>query len=123
MGVSRTSVHEKSRSRRRPGATPAYFLGDALGSVRQLANASGAVTLTRSYQPYGTVLSSAGTGTSNYAFAGEWQDATGLIHLRARYYGSSVGTLHHGGYVGGRLPPTADAESVELYQWESGQPQ
>ena len=38
-----------------------YFLGDVLGSVRQLASASGAVTLARSYQPYGSVMSSVGT--------------------------------------------------------------
>ncbi len=30
-------------------AIPAYFLGDALGSVRQLANGSGSVTLAKSY--------------------------------------------------------------------------
>jgi YD repeat-containing protein len=35
------------------GATPSYFLSDALGSVRQLTNSSGGVTLAKSYQPYG----------------------------------------------------------------------
>jgi len=65
--------------------TPSYFLGDALGSVRQLTSITGMVTLARSYQPYGNVLSSAGSGASSYAFAGEWQDATNLLHLRARY--------------------------------------
>ncbi|MEK7784491.1 MAG: hypothetical protein AAB658_03555, partial [Chloroflexota bacterium] len=35
-----------------------YFLGDALGSVRQLVSANGAVTLTRSYEPYGSGLTS-----------------------------------------------------------------
>ncbi|MCS7001096.1 MAG: RHS repeat-associated core domain-containing protein, partial [Candidatus Kapabacteria bacterium] len=68
-----------------------YHLPDALGSVRQLANAGGAVTLARSYEPYGTVLTSAGTGTTNYNFTGEWRDVTGLIHLRARYYGPQWG--------------------------------
>jgi RHS repeat-associated protein len=63
-----------------------YFSPDALGSVRQLTSGSNSVTLTRSYQPYGTVLSSTGAGTTSYSFVGEWQDATSLIHLRARYY-------------------------------------
>jgi RHS repeat-associated protein len=63
-----------------------YFSPDALGSVRQLTSASNSVTLARSYQPYGTVLSSTGAGTTSYSFVGEWQDATSLIHLRARYY-------------------------------------
>jgi len=56
-----------------------------------LANANGAVTLAKSYQPYGSVLSSAGTGTSMYGFTGEQTDATNLIFLRARYYGSGQG--------------------------------
>ena len=37
----------------------AYFLGDALGSVRHLVDANGQVTLARSYEPYGDVLTSA----------------------------------------------------------------
>ena len=69
----------------------AYHLPDALGSVRQLANASGAVTLTRSYEPFGSTLSSAGGGTTAFQFAGEARDASGLIYLRARYYASSQG--------------------------------
>jgi RHS repeat-associated protein len=56
-----------------------------------LANASGAVTLARSYQPYGSVMSSVGTGTTNYDFTGEWRDNTGLLHLRARYLSTQVG--------------------------------
>jgi RHS repeat-associated protein len=70
-----------------------YFLGDALGSVRQLVSANGAVTLTRSYEPYGSVLTSAAsTGVSTaYSFVGEWDDTSGLLHLRARYYASSQG--------------------------------
>jgi RHS repeat-associated protein len=71
----------------------AYHLPDALGSVRQLTDAAGMVTLARSYEPYGDVLSSDGTGTSSYAFVGEWQDATGLLHLRARYYEPGLGRL------------------------------
>jgi RHS repeat-associated protein len=67
-----------------------YHLPDALGSVRQLTNASGAVTLARSYEPYGSVRGSAGGGASAYGFAGEQQQG-GLVYLRARYYASGVG--------------------------------
>jgi RHS repeat-associated protein len=74
------------------GTTPAYFLGDALGSVRQLANASGAVTLARSYEPFGNTLSSMGSGTTNYNFAGEWRDSyIKLLYLRARWYSGDTG--------------------------------
>jgi len=63
-----------------------YFLGDALGSVRQLADAGGEITLAKSYQPYGDVLSSFGSSASPFAFTGEQQDASGMVYLRARYY-------------------------------------
>ncbi len=68
-----------------------YFLGDALGSVRQLADAAGAVTLTKSYAPYGDVSQSVGTSQTSYAFTGEARDANGLTYLRARYYNSGDG--------------------------------
>jgi RHS repeat-associated protein len=61
-------------------------LGDALGSVRQLAAGDGEVVGDRSYKPYGEVLESGGSGGSVYGFAGEWTDGTGLVFLRARYY-------------------------------------
>ena len=64
---------------------PAYFLTDALGSVRQLADSSGTITLVKDYEPYGEILSSDGTGTSSYGFTGEANDPTGLLCLRARY--------------------------------------
>jgi RHS repeat-associated protein len=68
-----------------------YFLGDGLGSVRQLVEASGAVTLNKTYEPYGEVLGSMGEGASNYGFTGEWTDPTGLIYLRARFLDTSQG--------------------------------
>ncbi|MBI1801352.1 MAG: RHS repeat-associated core domain-containing protein, partial [Chloroflexi bacterium] len=69
-----------------------YFLGDALGSVRQLADASGAVTLAKSYQPYGSVMSSAGSGTSIYGWTGEQADSyIKLLYLRARWYSGDTG--------------------------------
>jgi hypothetical protein len=38
-----------------------YLLPDALGSVRQIADANGNVTLAKSYGPYGSVLNSTGS--------------------------------------------------------------
>ena len=73
------------------GSTTEYFLGDALGSVRQLAGPAGAVTLTQSYAPYGEVTQSVGTSQTSYAFTGENLDASGLTYLRARYLDSSIG--------------------------------
>lgn len=73
------------------GLAPEYFLGDALGSVRQLADGNGAVTLTKAYQPFGKVLSSSGSGASIYGFDSEQMDGTGLQYLRARYYEPNTG--------------------------------
>jgi RHS repeat-associated protein len=67
-----------------------YFLGDALGSVRQLTDASGSVILAKSYEPYGEVLDSGGSRESSYGFTGEWTDTTGLVYLRARYYAPNI---------------------------------
>jgi RHS repeat-associated protein len=73
------------------GTVPEYFLTDGLGSVRQLADGNGAVTMAKSYQPYGTEMSAVGSGSSSYGFTGEMTDPTGLTYLRARYYASGVG--------------------------------
>jgi RHS repeat-associated protein len=56
-----------------------------------MADPTGGLTLLQSYQPYGEVLNSEGNGVSNYGFANEWTDATGLQHLRARYLDTVVG--------------------------------
>jgi RHS repeat-associated protein len=64
----------------------AYHVPDALGSVRQLTDSNAVVTLTQSYEPFGSVMASSGAGETQYSFTGEWADGTGLVHLRARYY-------------------------------------
>jgi RHS repeat-associated protein len=73
------------------GGEYGYFLGDALGSVRQLSVGGGAVTLAQSYDPYGNVVASAGNGASIYRYTGEVGDPSGLTYLRARYYAPTLG--------------------------------
>jgi len=82
-GLGRLSENE--------GGVNEYYLGDALGSVRQLANNNGEITLSKSYEPYGDALQSLGTGVTDYGFTGETTDANGLIYLRARYYSPEQG--------------------------------
>jgi RHS repeat-associated protein len=69
----------------------AYHQVDALGSIRQLIDLGNAVTLTQSYDPYGGVLSSTGTGETTYGFTGEQRDLSQLIYLRLRYYSPEYG--------------------------------
>ena len=59
--------------------------------MRQIVDGSGNVTLAESYEPYGSVLSSTGTASSIFAYAGEQLDTTGLIYLRARYMNPRLG--------------------------------
>jgi hypothetical protein len=58
-------------------ASTEYFLGDVLDSARQLTDATGAVILARSYEPYGSVeqeVAFAGVQTA-YGFTGEYVDS------------------------------------------------
>jgi RHS repeat-associated protein len=68
-----------------------WFLGDALGSVRQLVDDNGTVVLARDYTPFGLVLSESGLGSSGYGYTGEQQAVPELIYLRARLYSPSLG--------------------------------
>ena len=68
-----------------------YYATDALGSVRQIVDASGTVQFAQSYEPYGDVLASIGSGGGNYGYAGEWTDSSGMQYLRARYYDTGIG--------------------------------
>jgi RHS repeat-associated protein len=65
----------------------AWHLGDGLGSVRQLADSSGRVTLVQGYAPFGEPLWSEGSGSTGFGFTGEqWEAYAQLLFLRARYY-------------------------------------
>ena len=86
-----TYLYGNGRIAQYNGSGAEYFLGDALGSVRQLADGSGALTLVKSYQPFGNVMQSVGTGSSPYGFTNEWTDGNGLVYLRSRYYSPGNG--------------------------------
>ena len=68
-----------------------YHLNDALGSLRQITGAEADVLFAQSYELYGKVYESSGTGASNYGFSGELTDPSELVYLRARYYQPETG--------------------------------
>jgi len=71
------------------GAAWAYYLPDALGSVRQTVDRAGAVTAAREWSPYGEEIGGAQAGLG---YTGEWQDVdVGLVYLRARWYQAQTG--------------------------------
>ncbi|MBI3999878.1 MAG: RHS repeat protein, partial [Candidatus Omnitrophica bacterium] len=66
-----------------------YYLQDGLGSTVGLADSTGSVTETYSYDAFGNLL---GTVPNSFLFTGEQLDSeTGLIYLRARYYDPTLG--------------------------------
>ncbi len=67
-----------------------YFLGDALGSVRQLTNSNGAVTYAGAYDPYGVTTQTHGASQSAYGYTGEYT-SNDMVYLRARYYNPGMG--------------------------------
>lgn len=81
-GLGRISQHDLLES-----TTQEYFLGDALGSVRQMTDQAGALTFTQSYDPYGVVTFTGGESQTEYGFTSEqYSVETQLLYLRARYY-------------------------------------
>ncbi len=73
-------------------ATWTYPLPDALGSVRQLADARGYVVQRYDYAPFGETLLAQGERSSALRYTGEQtDDDTGLVYLRARWYDPLTG--------------------------------
>jgi len=68
-----------------------YPLLDALGSVRAVTDAAGAVVGTASYDPFGVTTAQSGAASA-FGFTGETRDAAG-INLRARAYDPITGTF------------------------------
>ncbi len=81
-----TYYYGLSRLGQKDANTMEFFLGDALGSVKQMVDYSGDITLSKSYTPFGNVIHSSGDGVSIYGYTGEVSDESGLVYLRARYY-------------------------------------
>jgi RHS repeat-associated protein len=72
---------------------PTWYLRDKLGSVRLVANKSGSVIDTITYDSYGNITNE--TSPSNgdrFKFTGrEWDSEIAMYFYRARYYGPTIG--------------------------------
>ncbi|HXS64559.1 MAG TPA: DUF6531 domain-containing protein [Streptosporangiaceae bacterium] len=74
------------------GSTPSYLLADQAGSTRLITGATGAVTGTYTYGPYGAVTRHSGKATTALQYDGQYTDAeSGYQYLRARYYDPATG--------------------------------
>jgi hypothetical protein len=82
-----TYIYSIDRIAQTQGGTTEYFLGDALGSVRQMTDANAEITYARAYDPYGVVIGTNGSSQTSYGYTGEYTgDYNQLVYLRARYY-------------------------------------
>jgi len=71
------------------GSEWAYYLPDALGSVRQATDDTGTVTDSREWTPFGVEV---GTAQGGLGYTGEWFDGSaGFTYLRARWYDGRTG--------------------------------
>lgn len=78
-------------AQRRAGVT-AYYLQDGQGSIRTLTDVSGATTDRYDYTAFGELHATNGSTLNSYRYTGQQFDAaTGLYSLRARYYGPGLG--------------------------------
>lgn len=65
------------------------FLTDALGSTLALADSTGTLQTSYTFEPFGNTSTTGATTTNSFAFTGREFDASSLYYYRARYYGPS----------------------------------
>ncbi len=66
------------------------FLSDALGSTVALADSSGTVQTSYTYDPFGKPSSTGATSSNTQQYTGLQNDGTGLQYNRARYYSPTL---------------------------------
>jgi len=93
------------------GTQSVYYLTDGAGSIRQLANPSGFIVLSRWYEPFGQMLAQRGAAVATYGYLGAQLDrVTGLVYVRGRYYDPVTGRfLTPGGGANPYAPQIAGA--------------
>lgn len=69
-----------------------YYNADGLGSITSLANGSGTLTQTYTYDSFGKVTASSGSLVNSFQYAArEFDPEVSLLYYRARYYEPVVG--------------------------------
>jgi hypothetical protein len=102
-----TYLYGNGRIAQQSGLDAEYFLGDALGSVRQLADANGAITLARNYDPYGDTGNSLGSGVTGYGFTNIIQMML-LVFFKTWLLNGNYGLIGIGSDLWGKAQPNKD---------------
>ncbi|MFN0138455.1 MAG: RHS repeat-associated core domain-containing protein [Pyrinomonadaceae bacterium] len=97
------------------GSTTSYFLADHLGSTNGLANSSGVLTASNSYDSFGNPTNT--NFSSRYQFTGRESDNfSGLQFSRARFYDPNLGRFISEDPIG------FDGGDVNLYVYVKNNP-
>jgi RHS repeat-associated protein len=100
--------------------TTSSFARDGGKSVRAEVNGSGTVTASFRYRAYGAIAQSNGASTPSYlGYAGQLQDPSGLLYMRARWYDPNVGRFTTHDATGGLL---AHPSSLNSYGYATSNP-
>jgi RHS repeat-associated protein len=90
--VQRVYTYGLNRISQSQASGTSFYGYDGHGSVRLLADMTGAVTDRYDYDGFGNIVSQAGTTPNVYLYSGEQRDSTlGWYYLRSRYLQSSTG--------------------------------
>ncbi|MEZ4658330.1 MAG: polymorphic toxin-type HINT domain-containing protein [Caldilineaceae bacterium] len=96
-----------------------FLLGDGLGSIRGIADASGALTGSAAFGAFGDIRNQSGAD-SRFGYTGEYLAAeTGLWHLRARDLDPSTGRFLSADTVQPNAPGT---QGFNLYTYTANNP-
>src|SRR5215469_17270912 len=89
-GLSRWHSYGLSRISESQASGTSFYGYDGHGSVRLLADSTGAITDRYDYDAFGNIISQVGTTPNVYLYSGEQNDPNlGLYYLRARYLSQS----------------------------------
>jgi RHS repeat-associated protein len=101
------------------GTNTGWYLNDMLGSVRQIANTSGTVLDTMTYDSYGQILSESNSSNGDRFkhTSREWDSEIGQYYHRARNYSASDGRFTNQDPLG-----FGGADS-DLYRYVRNRPQ
>lgn len=102
-----------------PTGAAIWYHTDGLGSVRALTDNNGATLETASYSAFGLKIGETGKTSSNFGFAGEQLDPTGLYFNRARYYNPSLGRFISRDPLSGSL---GNPSSLNRYVYATNNP-
>jgi RHS repeat-associated protein len=113
-----------------PATITSHLLPDSLGSTIALADPTGTVQTSYTYEPFGKTTASGASTTNPFQYTNRENDGTGLYYYRARYYHSILqrfvaedpiefrgGDINLYGYVINNPTGFVDPFGLDLSDW------